>query len=94
VIAAPLEVFHADSLGGPLRELKRAYAAQHPGVTINLTAGVSRELAGRILQGEVCNVFAPSSPAVVERARVDAARPAIAPDGRVVLACGPRTFRL
>lgn len=66
-MAATLEVFHADSLSGPMRELKRAFEAQHPGVTINLVSGVSRELAGRILNGETCDVFAPSSPAVIEQ---------------------------
>lgn len=65
--AAPIEVFHADSLAGPMRELKRAFEAQHPGATINLTSGVSRELAGRILKGETCDVFAPSSPAVIDQ---------------------------
>ncbi len=66
-MAATIEVFHADSLAGPMRELKRAFEAQHPGVTINLTSGVSRELAGRILKGETCDVFAPSSPAVIDQ---------------------------
>jgi molybdate transport system substrate-binding protein len=66
-MAATLEVFHADSLSGPMRELKRAFEAQHPAVTINLTSGVSRELAGRILKGETCDVFAPSSPAVIDQ---------------------------
>jgi len=66
-IAAPFEVFHADSLAGPMRELKRAFEAQHPGVTINLSSGVSRELAARILKGENCDVFAPSSPAVIDQ---------------------------
>src|SRR5664279_5814980 len=66
-MAAPLEIFHADSLAGPMRELKRAFETQHPGVTINLTSGVSRELAGRILKGDVCDVFAPSSPAVIDQ---------------------------
>ena len=65
--AATLEVFHADSLAGPMRELKKAFEARHPGVTINLTSGVSRDLAGRIVKGETCDVFAPSSPAVVEQ---------------------------
>lgn len=65
--AAAIEVFHADSLAGPMRELKRAFETQHPGVTINLTTGVSRELAGRILKGETCDVFAPSSPAVIDQ---------------------------
>ena len=66
-MAASFEVFHADSLGGPMRELKRAFEAQHSGVTINLNSGVSRELAGRILKGEVCDVFASSSPAVIDQ---------------------------
>jgi len=65
--AAALEVFHADSLAGPMRELKKAFEAQHAGVTLNLVSGVSRDLAGRIIKGETCDVFAPSSPAVVEQ---------------------------
>jgi molybdate transport system substrate-binding protein len=65
--AAPIEVFHADSLAGPMRELKRAFEAQHAGATVNLTSGVSRELAARIVKGEACDVFAPSSPAVVDQ---------------------------
>ena len=65
-MASSLEVFHADSLAGPMRELKKAFEATHAGVTINLTSGVSRELAGRILNGETCDVFAPSSPAVID----------------------------
>lgn len=66
-MADPLEIFHADSLAGPMRELKHAFEALHPGVTINLTPGVSRELAGRILKGEACDVFAASSPTVIEQ---------------------------
>jgi molybdate transport system substrate-binding protein len=65
-VAAEMEVFHADSLAGPMRELKKAFEAKHPGVTVNLTSGVSRLLAGRILKGDVCDVFAPSSPAVID----------------------------
>src|ERR1700693_5580197 len=65
-IASSLEVFHADSLGGPMRELKKAFEAKHAGLTINLTSGVSRELAGRILKGDVCDVFASSAPSVIE----------------------------
>jgi ABC-type molybdate transport system substrate-binding protein len=30
-----IEVFHADSLAGPMRELKRAFEGDHQGVTIN-----------------------------------------------------------
>ena len=64
--AASLEVFHADSLAGPMKEFKKAFEGKHPGVTINLTSGVSKQLAERILKGETCDVFAPSSPAVIE----------------------------
>jgi molybdate transport system substrate-binding protein len=64
--ASDLEVFHADSLAGPMGEIKKAFEAKHPGVTINLTSGVSRQLAARILKGDACDVFAPSSPAVIE----------------------------
>jgi len=64
--AAGLEVFHADSLAGPMQELKKAFEGKNHGVTINLTSGVSRQLAERILKGDACDVFAPSSPAVVD----------------------------
>lgn len=65
-LAGAVEVFHADSLAGPMRELKKAFEAKNKDVTINLTAGVSRQLADRILKGEACDVFAPSSPAVAD----------------------------
>jgi molybdate transport system substrate-binding protein len=65
--AGTIEVFHADSLGGPLREMKKAFEAKNAGVTINLTAGTSKQLAERILSGEPCDVFAPSSPAVIDQ---------------------------
>jgi molybdate transport system substrate-binding protein len=64
--AASLEVFHADSLAGPMQELKKVFEGKNPGVTINLTSGTSKQLAERILKGDTCDVFAPSSPAVVE----------------------------
>jgi molybdenum ABC transporter molybdate-binding protein len=64
--AAELQVLHADSLAGPMRELKKAFEAKHAGLNINLVSGVSKELAGRILKGEACDVFAPSSPAVID----------------------------
>jgi molybdate transport system substrate-binding protein len=64
--AVDLEVFHADSLAGPMRDLKTAYETKHPGVTLNLTSGVSKQLAERILKGDVCDVFAPSSPSVID----------------------------
>jgi molybdate transport system substrate-binding protein len=64
--AANLEVFHADSLAGPMKELKKAFEEKRHGVTINLTSGVSKQLAERILKGDRCDVFAPSSPAVIE----------------------------
>jgi molybdate transport system substrate-binding protein len=65
--AGTIEVFHADSLAGPMRELKKAFEAKNAGVTINLTTGVSKQLAERILNGEICDVFAPSSPAVMDQ---------------------------
>ena len=51
--AASIEVFHADSLAGPMRELKKAFEGKNQGVTINLTSGVSRRLAERILKGNI-----------------------------------------
>jgi molybdate transport system substrate-binding protein len=65
-IAAAVEVFHADSFAGPMRELKKAFEEKHKDVTINLTSGVSKQLAERILKGDSCDVFAPSSTAVVD----------------------------
>lgn len=65
--AASLEVFHADSLAGPMAQLKKAFEGKNPGLTINLTSGVSRQLAERILKGETCDVFAPSSQAVMDQ---------------------------
>ena len=64
--AASLEVIHADSLAGPMQELKKAFERKNQGVTLNLTSGVSRQLAERILKGDTYDVFAPSSPAVVD----------------------------
>lgn len=65
-MAGVIEVFHADSLAGPMSQLKKAFEAKNKGVTINLTSGVSKELAERILKGDSCDVFAPSSPAVAD----------------------------
>lgn len=65
-VAASLEVFHADSLAGPMKEIKQAFEGKHPGVAITLTSGVSRQLAERILKGDTCDVFASSSPAVID----------------------------
>lgn len=61
-----IELFHADSLGGPMRELKKAFEAKNPDFSINLTSGRSKELAERILKGDTCDVFAPSDPQVVK----------------------------
>ena len=65
--AATLEVCHADSLAGPMRELKRAFEARNPATVLNLTSGVSRDLAARIVKGDACDVFLPSSPAVIDQ---------------------------
>ena len=71
VSGAELVIFHADSLAGPMRSLKAAFEAKHPGLNISLTPGVSRELAERILKGDACDVFAPSSPAVIDELLMD-----------------------
>jgi len=60
-MAGTVEVFHADSLAGPMRELKKAFEEKNKDVTINLTSGVSKQLAERILKGDTCDIFAPSS---------------------------------
>ena len=62
--AGVIEIFHADSLAGPMSGLKKAFEAKHNGVTINLTSSTSRQLADRILKGDTCDVFAPSSSAI------------------------------
>ncbi len=61
-----IEAWHADSLAGPMSEMKKAFEARNPNIRINLTSGRSKELAERILKGEACDVFAPSDPAVVQ----------------------------
>ena len=61
-----IDAWHADSLAGPMKEMKKAFEARNAAVTVNLASGRSRELAERILQGETCDVFAPSDPAVVK----------------------------
>ncbi len=66
-MAAAIEVFHADSLAGPMKALKAAFEAGNPGTTVNLTTGRSQELAERILKGERCDVFTPSAPAVIDK---------------------------
>ena len=66
-----MEVFHADSLAGPLTKLKQAFEAIENGITVNLTSGRSKELAERIFGGATCDVFAPSDPAVVPATGTD-----------------------
>jgi len=61
-----IEAWHADSLAGPMMEMKKAFEAKNTGLTVNLTSGRSKELAERILKGDACDVFAPSDPAVVK----------------------------
>jgi molybdate transport system substrate-binding protein len=64
--AADLQVFHADSLAGPMREVKKAFELKRPGANVVLTSGVSRQLAERIIKGDVVDVFAPSSPSIID----------------------------
>ena len=66
-MAATIEVFHADSLAGPMKALKAAFEAGNPGTTVNLTTGRSQELAERIVKEDRCDVFTPSSPAVIDK---------------------------
>src|SRR5665647_2400141 len=61
-----IEVFHADSLAGPMGKLKPAFEAKNKKASINLSSGTSKQLAERILKGDTCDVFASSSPAVIE----------------------------
>lgn len=61
-----IEAWHADSLAGPMNEMKKAFEAKHTGITVNLTSGRSKELAERILNGDACDLFALSDPAVVQ----------------------------
>src|SRR6266540_5438712 len=65
--AGVIEIFHADSLAGPMTALKKEFEAKNTDVVINLTSGVSKQLAERILKGDACDVFASSSPAVIEQ---------------------------
>lgn len=61
-----IEVWHADSLAGPMNAMKKAFEAKNTDVMVNLTSGRSKELAERLLKGDACDVFAPSDPAVVK----------------------------
>jgi molybdenum ABC transporter molybdate-binding protein len=65
--AGVIDIFHADSLAGPMSALKTYFEAAHAGARINLTAGTSKQLAERILKGGHCDVFASSSPAVIDQ---------------------------
>src|ERR1700737_2112275 len=60
------EIFHADSLAGPMSNLKIAYEAQNKEASIKLFSGTSKQLSERILKGDTCDVFASSSPAIIE----------------------------
>ena len=61
-----IEVYHADSLAGPMKEFKRDFEFKNPKVTVTLTSGRSKELYMRILHGDNCDVFAPSDPEVIK----------------------------
>ncbi len=65
-VASGMTVFHADSLAGPMKELKAAFEAKRKGGTVSLVTGRSELLAEQILKGDTCDVFAPSSAAVIE----------------------------
>jgi ABC-type molybdate transport system substrate-binding protein len=61
-----IEIFHADSLTGPMSKLKAAYEVKNEKASINLSSGTSKQLAERLLKGDVCDVFASSSPMVID----------------------------
>jgi molybdate transport system substrate-binding protein len=65
-MASGITIFHADSLAGPMKELKTAFEAKHKGMMVYLVTGRSEPLAEQILKGETCDVFTPSSAAVIE----------------------------
>src|ERR1035437_4758447 len=65
-IAGVIEIFHADSLGGPMSWLKKAFAAKHSGVPINYTPATSRNVPGVFFAGEICDVFPPSSSPIAD----------------------------
>lgn len=66
-MAGTVELLHADSLAGPMKALKKAFEEKNKDVTINLTPGISKQLAERILKGDTVDVFASSSPAVIDQ---------------------------
>jgi molybdenum ABC transporter molybdate-binding protein len=66
-MASGLTVFHADSLEGPMKELKAAFEARQKGVIVHLAAGRSEPLAEQILKGDPCDVFASSSAEVIDK---------------------------
>ncbi|SEB71924.1 substrate-binding domain-containing protein [Paenibacillus sp. GP183] len=53
-----IEVFHADSLTGPMNLLKQEFEALHDDIEIRLTPGRSRELASEIGNGASCDIAA------------------------------------
>ncbi|MBP1932721.1 molybdate ABC transporter substrate-binding protein [Ammoniphilus resinae] len=61
-----IHIFHADSLTGPMNDLKESFQQNHFNTEIILHAGRSKELAEQILAGERCDVFAASDPKVME----------------------------
>ena len=64
---ARVTVFHADSLAGPMKELKAAFEAAPKGIAVHLVAGRSEPLAEQILKGDPCDVFASSSAEVIDK---------------------------
>jgi molybdenum ABC transporter molybdate-binding protein len=65
-MASNITVFHADSLAGPMESLKAAFEDKNKPVSVKLVPGRSEPLAEQILKGDPCDLFAPSSSAVIE----------------------------
>jgi molybdenum ABC transporter molybdate-binding protein len=79
--AGVIDIFHADSLAGPMSALKTYFEAAHAGASVNLTAGTSKQLAESILKGGQCDVFASSSPAVIAQYLMNKTIPGSARNG-------------
>jgi molybdate/tungstate transport system substrate-binding protein len=66
-VAGTIAVFHAGSLAVPMKALKAAFEAAHPGVTIQLEAAGSRECARKITElNRPCDLMASADYLVID----------------------------
>ena len=61
-----IDIFHADSLTGPMHQLKQAFEFIETNMELRLTPGRSRELAAEILKGAACDIAAFSDEKVMQ----------------------------